>query len=288
MNAHIFGEISALSGPLDIHISASNLKFEAPFSLSNGNLLLRDTLKAEITLTQEVSETFLVDVYPLLIEAARSDHPLRLNIASAGFFLPLRPFAFERMQASSVIIDIGEIFVKNGGQLQKLIDFLKIKNITHSGVMSAWFTPIYMSLQNGIVTYKRFDMLLAHTAHLASWGQINQIHETVNMVLAISAATLKNRLGIQGLEKENMFQIRLRGKIDNVDVDWSSAYSRMAIVIAKTAGPPGLIIGSLLELLGGNLGEEPTPPPTTSPLPWKGRAKAVSILESSQYKDLGE
>ncbi len=269
LNTNIFGEITDFSGPIDIQIAASNFKAEAPFTLNQGNLTLRETLKAEITLTQEISETFLVDIYPLLFEAVLSNHPLLLNIGSDGFFLPLSPFSFGEIKIPHAIIDIGEISVKNGGQLQALMNFLKAQNISPVGMMSAWFTPIYLSLENGIASYERFDALLAGNVHIACWGQINHIKDKVNMVLAISAATLRHKLGISGLSKRDMFQIKMRGSTHKVELDWSSAYKRIAIIIAEAAGGPGYIVSGLLELLGGMLGEEPTPPPTTHPFPWK-------------------
>ena len=269
LNADIHGNITALSGPLQIEVSASNLKASMPFMLRNGALTLQQKFSMEITLTQEVSENFLIEINPLLITAARSDHPLKLTIEPEGFMIPINPYTFTGVKIGKATLDIGQIWVKNGGELQSLMDFLKAKYVSKEGVMSAWFTPIYLNLNEGIAIYERFDALLAANVHIACWGMINHNDEKVKMVLAVAPSTLEQLLGISGLSRQDMFQIKMRGTIDHLQLDWKSASSRIAAIIARTkGGPPGFIVGGLIELMGGSLGEEKTPPPTMYPFPW--------------------
>ncbi len=271
MNAHISGEISQMSGPLTIDIKASNFKATLPLQLQKNVVTLRDQVNAEITLTEAVNETLLKDINPLFIAGAFSDHPLRLWIDPQGFLLPIRPYSLQGLQIGRAMLDIGRIRVRNGGQVQYLVNFLKAKEVSHDGLMQAWFTPIYFSLYNGVASYNRFDALLASNIHIAMWGSINLLTNQVSMILGIAPSTIAQRFKISGLGKQNMFQVKMRGTTDKLDLDWSAASTRIAILVAKNAaGGLGALIGGLLEpILTANLGEEPVPPPTSNPLPWE-------------------
>ena len=273
MNARIYGEISQLSGPLTIDIKASNFKANLPLQLHPNAIYLRDTVDAEITLTKAVNATLLKDINPLFISGAYSDHPLKLYIDPQGFVLPIRPFSLQNVRIGKAILDIGRIRVLNGGQVEYLVNFLQAKEFSPDGLMQAWFTPIFFTLQDGVASYKRFDALLGNNIHIAMWGSINLINNRVSMTLGIAPRTLRERFKVAGLHKQDMFQVLMRGTTEKLELDWSSAYTRIAFLVAKTAGGGiGLLIGGLLEpLITASLGEEPVPPPTTDPLPWESQ-----------------
>jgi hypothetical protein len=270
MNARIYGEISQLTGPLTIDVKASNFKAKLPLQLQQHTLFLREAVNAEITLTEAVNTTLLKDINPLFLSGARSDHPLTLTIDPQGFQFQLHPYSLQGLWIDRATLDIGKIQVRNGGQVQYLVEFLKAKEITHEGWMSAWFTPIFFNLHHGVASYSRFDALLAGNIHIAMWGNINLINNQVAMTLGIAPSTLRERFKISGLQKQNMFQVKMRGITSKLELDWSAASTRIAFLVAKTAGGHlGALLGGLLEpIITASLGEEPVPPPTTTPFPW--------------------
>ncbi|MFN0065736.1 MAG: hypothetical protein ACKVOH_05825, partial [Chlamydiales bacterium] len=269
INAELTAQIAQMEGPLHLIVNASNFKGIFPLHFSKNEILLRDYIDAEITLTEAVSRNFLVDINPLLITGARSGHPLKLYVAPEGFSFPIFPYSFAKLNIERAIIDIGRIEVQNGGAVQELMDFLKSKKKIKNGWMKAWFTPIFMSLKGGTAHYERFDMLLGKDVHIALWGRIDLIKDKVKMTLGIAPKTLKQRFNILGISKKEMFQVKMRGSTSNVDLDWSSAYTRIGILVARLAGGHiGYLVGGVLEQIITALGEEPTPPPTTLPFPW--------------------
>ncbi len=271
VNAHISGEISHLSGPLTIDVKSSNFKALLPLQLQPRAVYLRDTVNGEISLTPEVSATLLKDINPLFITGAFSDHPIKVYIDPQNFVLPIRPYALERVHIGKGVIDLGKIRVQNGGQVQQLMQFLNAREIFPDNTMEAWFTPIYMNLQNGVATYQRFDALLAGNIHIAMWGSINLINDAVNMTLAIAPTTIYQRFKISGLSKADMFQIQMRGTTKRLELDWSAASSRIAWLVARSSvGPFSNILGGILETLIGGPKDQAPPPPTTNPLPWEG------------------
>lgn len=266
INSRISGEISQLKGPLTVDVKSSNFKALLPIQLTPEGIYLRDYVNAEITLTKEISEILFVDINPLFITGAFSDHPLKLYIDPKGFMIALNPFKFEGIQIERAILDIGKIRVQNGGQLQSLMEFLKATEISPDRMMDAWFTPIFITLRNGVAHYQRFDMLLANVAHLAFWGQIDLLHDRVEMTMGIAPTTLQQRFGLRGLSNQDLFQVKMRGSTQKLDMDWSTATTRIGSLIAKSKGGLGLIVGGLLDLFSPV--NAPSPPPTTSPFPW--------------------
>ncbi|MBI3900615.1 MAG: hypothetical protein HY324_00530, partial [Chlamydiia bacterium] len=269
VNAQISWEIAQQAGPITIDVHSSNFQARLPLQLHQHALYLRDYVDAQISLTQAVNETFLKDINPLFITGAYSEHPIRVFIDPDGFVLPLNPYSIERVSIGKAIIDIGKLRLRNGGQVQSLMEFLNAKEITPDGLMEAWFTPLFLSLHEGVASYKRFDVLLGGNIQIALWGSINLVNDGVNMTLAISPTTLYERFHITGLTKKDMFQVQMRGTTSKLSMDWSSAYTRIALIVARNAaGQIGNIVGGIIEQLIP-LGDEPVPPPTTSPFPWE-------------------
>ncbi|MCH9626252.1 MAG: hypothetical protein S4CHLAM123_14480 [Chlamydiales bacterium] len=269
VNARVYGTISQLAGPLTIDLKSSNFQAKLPLTLTPDAIYLREPINTEITLTEAVNTTLLTDIAPLFLTGAYSETPIRVYIDPQGFVLPIRPYSLGAVQIGKAVIDLGKISVRNGGDLQQLMDFLEATEISPDGWMEAWFTPIYLSLQNGVASYNRFDALLAKTMHIAMWGQINLINNQVHMTLGIAPSTLEKRFKIKGLSKNELFQVKMRGTTDNLDLDWSAATTRIGFLVAKTAGGQiGSIVGGILEQVVKTLGEEPSPPPTTTPFPW--------------------
>lgn len=270
MNARVYGTISQLTGPLTVDIKSSNFKGIFPIMLNPHAIYLRDSVEAEFTLTESVNQTLIKDINPLLIAGAQSYNPIKVYIDPQGFAIPIRPYFFQGVRVDHGIVDIGKIRVRNGGQIQMLMEFLKAKGVTPEGDMDAWFTPIYFRLHDGAATYQRFDALLAHNVHIAMWGGINLINNQVRMTLAISPSTLQEYYNVKNLSSKEMFQIKMRGTTNNLDLDWSSAYKRIAFIIARSAtGQIGNIVGGILEQLVSSFGDESSPPPTTYPFPWE-------------------
>ena len=268
INARLYGEISQLTGPLTIDVKSSNFKAILPLQINPNAIYLRDDVEAEITLTEEVNEAFLKDVNPLMQGGAYSDHPVKVYIEREGFMIPIRPYSFKGVRIEKAIFDIGKINILNDDKILALLNFLKVK-APPGRYIPAWFTPIFLNLKDGVATNKRFDALIANQAHIALWGKINLLNNRVNMVLGIAPSTLEQRFNITGLSKKDMFQVKMRGTTDNLELDWSSASTRIAIILAKRAGGGiGYIIGGIVEQIVTALGEEPTPPPTTDPFPW--------------------
>lgn len=269
LNARISAELRKMAGPIDIDIVSHVFSAKVPAYLSSGVLTLRDDVEARLVLTQELSESFLKEINPLLLTAVESPNPVILKMSAEGFSFPVRPFDWKRAQVGHGVLDLGKIRVRNGGTLLSLLDLVQAKEVSSEGETEAWFTPIYWRLEEGVATYERFDALIAGNVHIASWGTIDLSDDKVKMILGISPSTLHRVFGITGLREDYLFQLKMRGTTSDVSIDWKTAKTRIGILIAKSAGKKGgILINGLIGIISAFIGEEKTPPPTTTPFPW--------------------
>ncbi len=271
LNSIIQIGVAGDQGDFNLDLKATNFKAYLPLHYNQGFLTLTRPIEAELTLTQEINAIFLKDLNPLFITGAYSRTPIRLFIQQEGFLLPIRPFRIDQMRIEKGSLDLGQIEVRNGGQVHLLMEFLKAEKLSQEQLMQAWFTPIYFSLERGVLSCSRFDVLLGGSVHIAFWGSINLAADRVQMVLGISPKNLKRRFNVSGLAKKDMFQVKMNGSTSNLELDWSSAYTRLGILFARTAGGHiGNIVGGIVESLVETFSDqEPSPPPSTQPFPWE-------------------
>lgn len=270
LNCAIVGEFVAEKGPVTCDIKASNLKAFLPLYFDHNHLMLTERVEAELTLTPQVNEVLLKDLNPFFPTEAFSNHPIRLFIEKEDFYVPLHPYRFEGITIGKGVLDLGKIEVRKGGPVQTLLEFLKMDQTSPDNLIEAWFTPIFFNLKGGTLSYKRFDILLAGSVHMALWGAIDLAHDRVQMVLGINPKNLRKRFNIAGLSKKEMFQVKMSGSTSKVELDWSAAYTRLGILLTRTAGGHiGYIVGGILEQLVEAFGEQPSPEPTTTPFPWE-------------------
>ncbi|CRH48960.1 putative membrane spanning protein [Chlamydia trachomatis] len=85
------------------------------------------------------------------------------------------------------------------------------------------------------------------------------------MTLGIDPELIKKLFRNTMLKTKNFFLIKIRGPISSPEIDWSSAYARIALLKSYTIAGP---LNSLADKLFSSLGE-PTPTQTVSPLPWE-------------------
>lgn len=273
VNASIKVDINKFeTGSIDTTIHSTNLNTAFSAVIQNGYLRLKQPCTSYFTLTKQAGNTLLTAVNPLLITAASSEHPIVIWIDSAGFCIPLKPFSLQGISIESMKIDPGVLRVRNGGILRLMLTLLKFNTLISRPEMNLWFTPIYIRCHDGIITYKRADALLADSVPMATWGKINLVNDSLDMVVGIPVKTLPPVLGIQLLKDDYMIQVAIKGTTSSPKLDTLRLAAKLAAMTLQGQGilnTPGNILGGLVNAavsLGSD--EAPVPPPTTQPFPW--------------------
>lgn len=264
IHVSIHNDFSRGEGPVTIKVDSENLTAYFPLVLTEQAILLEDDLTASLHINEEINKAFLREFNPLIAEGgAYSKHPVSLRVNKQNFYLPIKPYSFENFRIQSASLDFGKIEIANTGTMQDLFQFLDVE--AEQQRVESWFTPIFFSVQKGQIICKRFDALIDGRIRLALWGKTDIVRERLAMTLGIDPELIKKLFRNTMLKTKNFFLIKIRGPISSPEIDWSSAYARIALLKSYTIAGP---LNSLADKLFSSLGE-PTPTQTVSPLPWE-------------------
>ncbi|ANH78962.1 hypothetical protein [Candidatus Chlamydia sanziniae] len=274
INVRIKNDLFNGIGPIHILVDAENLQAQIPLILTDKAILLDDNLKAHLNINEAVNRAFLQEFNPLISGSAYSQYPITLEVEKQNFYLPIKPYSFEEFRIDAATLDIGKISIANTGTMNALFQFLDIEQ--EKQFVESWFTPIFFSVQKGTIFCKRFDALIDNRIRLALWGKTDIMHNKIYMTLGIDPEVIKKYFHNTSLKTKNFFLIRIRGPISSPEVDWSSAYARIALLKSYNLGNP---FNSLADKLFSSLGDA-TPPQTVHPLPWE-KSHTSSLKEKN-------
>lgn len=257
-------DLQNMRGPVHADLTGEQGSLRLKSLVSNNTLKLVEPFTIEFQATPQIGKGVLSQFFPVFNELIAGENPIKLTISPDNFSLPLSPFEVSQMQIDSAVFEMGKLHFNHAGEVKKVVNLLRT---VRSNQISVWTTPQYLSMENGILTLYRMDMLILDHYPLATWGKIDFVKDDVNMVVGLGGQTLAHAFEIEGLNKDMMLQIPVRGTLKNAKVDSSKATTRIGALLAQhKAGPEGLVIGTVLEFANGR--EPKVPPPTTKPLPW--------------------
>jgi|GEM_PF-6693909 len=273
-------QLRALQGPIQFSVAGSLGSIALDGLLNNGYLTLRTPFHLQLTPSPALGESVLQELLPILNDMVRGDQKIQLTIDPQGFYLPLRNPTLETIQIGQLTLALGRLEFDNGGQMAKIISLIRQ---TTDPIIPVWFTPIYISAQNGVIQVQRFDMLALDRFPLALWGSIDIPDDKIDMVVGLSGSALQSAFRVRVPELDYMMQFPLRGKIGSASIDKGRAAARIAALTAAAAGgPQGLVLGAVLGLASGVFTDPKPPAPTTNPLPWAGEQPSEGVEDSGE------
>ena len=273
-------DLKEMDGPINASIAGLNGAAEVPIQLRDQRVTLRKEVVAETLVNREIGAKVLKNINPLLVQAMSAEKPIRLTVP-AYMEIPAtdggKPkrrlteinladkegawgFDIKRATIPEARLELGTIVMDNGDILQKLMLLLKRGG---GKQLTARFTPLVAHLQGGIATYDRMDIILAESFRIATWGKADFNRNRIDMVLGLTAQTLDDAFGLEGLAEDYILQIPMRGTIDDPQVDFGAATTRIAALVAKKqlGGDEGEIIGNVLDIIGGGQDGDAPPAP---------------------------
>lgn len=272
-------QFQKLNGFLQGQVQGTNGNIHLDGQLRNGILTLQKPFEGSLKVTPLFVQSFLAKNVPLLGSVIEAENPLTFSIEPLDFSCPLFPFRLEKIRIGNGNINFGKLILRNEGELSSVLNFIRPNNDRQ---LTIWFTPIYFKLDKGILSLKRFDMLVGNSYTLANWGSINLSNQQANFILGLSAQTLQFAFGIQGLDEKLVFQIPLHLAQGKVELDKKKATTKIGSLLAQThGGNAGKLFGNILDIALSDQGE-PYPSPTTTPFPWHKEFKSPS--QSSKIK----
>lgn len=268
--------LKELSGPISLLLNSPTAQLQLDGHLVSGALLLDKPFYSQFALTAASSQFLLQQVNPLKLSAIQSQNPVKLSVADKGFYLPLHPFALEKMTIPAASIDLGRLICRNEGNLNIAMGLLKANSSSKD--LHLWFTPLDVSMTQGVATLERAEILLSDAYHLCLFGNVDFVKDWVDLKLGFTAEALDRAFGIKNLPENYVLTIPLKGKINDVQIDTGKATAKMALLLAwqnkvlsgLSGGSP---FGALADELVGAIATLPDAnakiPPAKRPFPWE-------------------
>lgn len=269
VNLQLNASLKQMNGAMNIKAEGNNGYFMFDGNINDGFLTLNKPFEANIKVTPKFSKSVLQELIPVLSTAVGSDKPVRIVIQPNGFYFPIRNVELADISMEEAMIDLGKIKFSQEGSIGQIFGLLDSTPISPHEPLTVWFTPLFLKMKSAGVKLERMDMLLANKFPMAIWGKIDFVKDKVSMKIGLSAQTLENAFSIKGLNEEYMLTLPLTGTTSGVSIDKGKAAAKISALIAQSkGGTKGLILGGVLEMIGGGL-EDDKIPPTTSKLPWE-------------------
>lgn len=262
---------------INAEVSSENIQYSMQGRINKGLFVLDKDIKGTIKLTQEFCQELEGIVSTDLIRFKKIEDPLFFTIYSNGFEIPYQKFSKNRVKIPQFELKPLKAVAEKGAMAEEIFKILRLRPKDASKDMNIWFAPISAKVQNGVLTYERFDFLLGDQLHLASWGELNLLKNDFSSTLGVTAETLAYSQNIQNLPEDYMLQIPIKGNLANFSaskaINWPNILAqvqalRMQKKAEKTGSLKTAIFGVLLQ--GVAQAEQTTStPPAKRPFPWE-------------------
>lgn len=267
LDLNIACQLEHLNGPIQAFVKGTEGHMQLEGQINKGILTLNKPLEGSFNVTPLFKQAFLSSNIPILNTVIGAENPITFTIDPFQFSLPLAPFQIENAKIEKGSLDVGKLHFQNEGEFSSILNIIRPFTDRY---LTIWFTPIYIELNQGIISLKRFDMLVGHAYTLASWGKINFLTHEAQFTLGMTAQALQYAFGVQGLDENYILQIPFYIAQEKVKIDKSKITARVASLVTQTqAGTKGKLLSNILDMALSDRGEEPHPPPTVSSFPWQ-------------------
>jgi len=252
MNFH--GRLSANQlNTVKLTANSSQADLLLSLDIDDQHILMPNDAHVRLTVTPKLSRRWLKRIHPFLNDAATSDKPIELVLRRDGFRAPAAGFSLEKVTANA-ILNLGTIRFERTGFLNTLRRIFK-RDTSRPPV--AIFTPMRIRLREGVISYHDMNMQMDNL-QLEFRGQIDQIHDRVNMSMDIPGQTMAKAFDLQDIiEPGYKFSVPIGGTLDDPQIDFGAIATEIARLVAKSQlkkhGPWGGAAGDLLDqILQGN------------------------------------
>lgn len=285
VDGDIHAEMINHQGPVRFNLKGTNGQCDIDARIVDRVLLLNKPITASLKVTPQLEQAVLREYLPILSSVVAADKPIELSIPVTGFRLPLIKPSIADLKFQNAELKLDKMLFSRESSIGKIVSILGLS----APKFIVWFTPIYFSMQNGQVQMYRSDMLIADTYPFATWGLVDLNKQQLDLTVALSGVALKKAFGIDNLGGNGWFQVPIRGDIHHPKIDTATVTARISALAAMSkVGPPGKLIGTVIETAQDIVGIDKVPEPTTTPLPWQDQldVSTAAAPEKNQVEEL--
>ncbi|MCF7852268.1 MAG: hypothetical protein K9M07_03390 [Simkaniaceae bacterium] len=262
LNANVDIDMKEAMKRLAIDIDSTDSLLNINGLIANQTFVLTDPIHGSLKLTPKLSALLFESLGFTVI---KSRLPITLDISDKGFILPLSENLLYQTQIPRMILDPGQIVAINTGTVGLVNGIFKVDS---PNSLQMWFAPLYMRMNQGVLSIERTEILLDKRYHICIWGTVDMIRQQVNLIVGLTAQSLKETLGINKLPASYVLQIPLEGPFGNVKLKTGVATAKIALLIG-TKIPSNTIFGGLTQTLNQIMNDQSRVPPPKRPYPWE-------------------
>ncbi|KAG0561280.1 hypothetical protein KC19_9G051300 [Ceratodon purpureus] len=244
----------------------AHLKALAYLNFRKKQMVLLQPITAEMDLSPALAKFYLAQINPILGQIVgpsigREDLPdVTMHVTPAEMVWPANEF-FIRIEPMKVVLAKGPL-------LHDLLSLLRRGDLEDGNRQitmqtSAVEANVHMG---GSLKCFRVDLLIADKIHVATWGLMDHVHETMKMTLAVPGTSLRDLLGLTRISPDYHLQIPINGSFDRPQVDWAAA-GRGITQLALQRNVGGNLLSAILEQFDIPDADTEVPKPIGD-LPW--------------------
>ncbi len=268
-NASINGALEKGNGHLDLGLKAPAFQASILSVIRDGIVYLKKPLTAKITITEQLSRALATNAKMTVIQRAS---PITIDISEKGFYLPLKRLYLKDLNFSFGRIEIGKLDLKNTGNINDVSDILKMDRSSEPDT-SIWVAPVEMSMKNGLMYVDRTEILYNNTYEVATWGDVNFRSKNVDMVLGLTAQSLRAAFGIRNIDPDYVLKVPVEGRFGSIEINKKVALAKIALLVGqKHIIPKKSIWGNVLGAVGNLLDDQSNVPKAKRPFPWQTKS----------------
>jgi hypothetical protein len=278
LNLSLRTTLTDWNGQIKFEITSANLRSSLNGSMKQGTLLLSDPFHLQLNITPQLSQMFMKSGD---ITSIRSEGPITLVVKPQGFSYPVAPYDLSKIQVGSARLELGKLLCRNSGNVQITLGLLKQGQYRAGDELELWLAPMDFSIQNGILSAERTEILIAKEYQVCTWGDLDLPDNSVNATLGLTASCLSRAFGIKNLPEKYVLQIPVRGTLTDVKIDKGKATTKIGALMiwqqkgavgGMVKGPAGKFLSEGLNKLGPLPGGDQKAPPAKKPFPWDSEA----------------
>ena len=160
--------------------SSEKATFESSLGFFDGNVFtIKDTTsQVDLVLSTSLTQHVLKDLGPILSDIRSMDHPIKITISNANVSLE---GDLSKLNAD-LRIDIGAVELDSGSLTMQLLPAF---GSSHIRLIPASFDPIHIEIRNGVVHYKKFNLIIDKKYSIPHSGTINLITRKLDLKTSI-------------------------------------------------------------------------------------------------------
>ncbi len=266
VNANLLIRGKNNEGSVDLELVSTNFKINLDGSLENNKIYLNKDLYITYFPSNSFDNKLVENISPLFTTSLQALNPISLTVFKEGFSSSY-DMNIKDIKVPKAMLDIGKIKCKNAKMLAVIIGLFKLQKLEKIDDVTVWCTPFSFEIRDKTLIASRMDALIADSIHVCTYGDINLLNNKLDMTLGIPSDTLEELLKIKSLPNDYVFQVPVKGKLDNPKINLSRTTSKLAMLLAsEKKGEKIPELPELLDIL--EKFDEKTPPPPSQTFPW--------------------